>query len=406
MNELNGLLTSRDGAGPPARIVRALSGRGALSAGQIVRITGLAKSTVSVALAELRRQGVIVDAAAGRGGRSRVGRPATRVMLNPEAGTCIGLQVGLDFIQAIVADVSHAILANERMALPHDFTPAQAAEATEALCARAFAVAGLGAAEAEANLLGVGVAVAGPIDPRSGIVYRSSMVPTWAGIDVPALFAPLFGRPVLTENESNCAAIAEMMWGAAAGHEDFVFLKLENHGVGGAVVSGGRVLTGVAGAAGEFGHICIEPDGELCRCGNRGCLELYAGFGRALRSAAGRFGREATVEEVIALAVDGDVGCRRLISDTAAMAGRGLGIIGTIVNPGLVVVGGRLAKAGDLLLGPLTESYDRHTLIKRDAVPAEARTRIVCGQHIDNDSCLGAVGLVLRHHGRLGSPAS
>ncbi|MEZ5667365.1 MAG: ROK family transcriptional regulator [Alphaproteobacteria bacterium] len=401
MNELSGLLTGRDGDGPPARIVRALSERGALSAGQIVRITGLAKSTVSVALAELRRQGVIVDAAARGGGRSQVGRPATRVVLNPEAGTCIGVQVGLDFIQAIVADVSHAILANEKMSLPHDFTTAQAVAATEALCARAYAAAGLGSPLTQANLLGVGVAVAGPIDPRSGRVYRSSMVPTWAGIDIPALFAPIFGRPVLTDNESNCAAIAEMMWGAASGHDDFVFFKMENEGIGGAVVNGGRIVSGVAGAGGEFGHICIEPDGDLCRCGNRGCLELYAGFGRVLRLAETRFGRHARIDEVIAMARQGDVGCRRLIADTAAVAGRGLGIIGTVVNPGLIVVGGRLAKAGDLLLDPLTESYDRHTLIKRDAVPPAAQTRIVCGALIDNDSCLGAVGMVLRHNGRL-----
>ena len=76
-------------------------------------------------------------------------------------------------------------------------------------------------------------------------------------------------------NESNCAALAEMMWGAAVGYSDFVLFKIDR-GVGGAIVSGGRVITGIAGGGGEFGHIVIDPNGELCRCGNRGCLELYA----------------------------------------------------------------------------------------------------------------------------------
>ena len=108
-----------------------------------------------------------------------------------------------------------------------------------------------------------------------------------------------------------------------------------------------------------------------------------------------------TTDDIILEASRGHAGCRRLIADTAEIAGRGLGMIGTIVNPPLIVLAGRLALAGDLLLEPLTRSYEKHTLVKRDEVPAAARTEFTIGKFTDNDSCMGAVGLVLRYHGSL-----
>jgi predicted NBD/HSP70 family sugar kinase len=396
-SELKALLTGRDAGTPSARIVRVLSERGALSPGELARLTGLAKSTVSTTLAELRKSAVIIDHAANDIGRSQVGRPPTRVVLNPVGGTCVGLCIGLNYIQVIVADVSHAVLSDHRSPLPTDYSPAKAAEVTRALAQEAYAEAGL----SQENLLGVGVAVAGPVDPVSGQVMRASGVPTWAGTDIRSLFEPIFRRPIFADNESNCAAIAEMMWGAAVGEEDFVFFKLEVEGIGGAIVARGRVIAGAHGAGGEFGHITVDPMGDLCRCGNRGCLEVHASFRRALAHAETRFGRPTTADEVIGLAVAGDIGCRRLIADAAEAAGRGLGVIGSIIDPGLIVVGGRVARAGDVLLESLAASYDRHTLVKRADLAPASRTRFVTGTLLDNDSCLGGVGLVLRHHGRL-----
>jgi predicted NBD/HSP70 family sugar kinase len=248
-------------------------------------------------------------------------------------------------------------------------------------------------------MLGVGIALAGPIHPTTGRVMRAGGVTTWAGTDIRTIFEPALDCPIFADNESNCSAIAEMMWGVARGHEDFVLFTIDL-GVGGAIVSRGHVLTGVAGAAGEFGHISIDPEGPLCRCGNRGCLELYASFREPMAHAERRFGRRLGIDEVVAIALEGDVGCRRLIEDTATIAGRGLGIIGAAINPRLVVIAGRLVRAGDLFLDALAASYDRYALIKRDA-DEESRTQIVPARFIDNAACLGAVGLVLRHHGRL-----
>ncbi|HEV7718194.1 MAG TPA: ROK family transcriptional regulator [Arsenicitalea sp.] len=394
--ELKSLLSDQAVGTPSGRIVRLLSERGALSATQIAGISGLAKSTVSTALAELRRTGMVVDGTGAENGKGQsVGRPATVLTLNPRAGTCVGLLFGLEHIQMIVADVSHALIADVTLEIEPDYTPAQAAQMAKGLIQQAYSEHAISID----TLLGVGIAVAGPINPSDGKVLRASGVPTWAGIDIRTVFEPALQQPIFADNESNCSAIAEMTWGAAMGFEDFVLFTIDL-GIGGAIVSRGHVMTGIAGAAGEFGHMSIDPQGELCRCGNRGCLELYASFKGPVEQASRRFGRKMNIEEVVALAREGDVGCLRLIEDTAEVAGRGLGIIGAAINPGLIVIGGRLGVAGDMLLNPLEQSFNKHTLVKRDDVSAASRTKFVASRFSANDACMGAVGLVLRHHGR------
>ncbi|MEO8883106.1 MAG: ROK family transcriptional regulator [Devosia sp.] len=392
--KLKSLLAAAGRGTPPGRIVRALSQKGTMSPREIAESTGLAKSTVSTALGELRRTGMVVDGPVENGKASGVGRPSTAVSLNPEAGTCVGLLFGMYHMQMIVADVSHRVIGDKTVYLDPDYSPEAAAELSRCLIRDAYQEHGL----SRDTLLAIGVAVAGPINPQDGRVLRAGGVPTWEGIDLRTVFEPILHRPVFVDNESNCSAIAEMMWGAAVGYEDFIFFTLDL-GVGGAIVSRGHVITGIAGAAGEFGHMSINPDGPLCRCGNRGCLELYASFKEPLLHAAKRFGHPMTMDDVITAAKAGDVGCQRLIEDTATAAGRGLGIIGTVINPALVVIGGRLATAGDLLLAPLEQSFNKYTLVKRGDVTESAQTRIVVSKFIDNDACLGAVGLVLRHYG-------
>jgi predicted NBD/HSP70 family sugar kinase len=392
---LKSLLIDQPRGTPESLIVRCLSRRGAISAAQIARLTGLARSTVSTALSGLKKSGIVVEMSTTGEMAKGVGRPAATLTLNPEAGTCVGVHLGLDEIRLVVADVSHSFISEKTIALGLDYPPDRAAELTKAAIAQCYDENSL----PFSGLLGVGVSVSGPVSP-DGVVQRASIVPTWAGVNIRHVFGPVLDRPIFAANESNCSAIAEMMWGAAVGYEDFVLFKIDL-GVGGAIVHNGRVITGIAGGAGEFGHISIDPSGDLCRCGNRGCLELYASFNRPLEQISRLMGRRVTMDDVIAMAEQGEVGALRMIEDTAEMAGRGLGIIGSILNPPLIVIGGRMALAGDILLAPLAAAYERHSLIKARNVASDSRTRIIIGKHTENDALLGAVGLALSHHGRL-----
>jgi len=393
-NELRSLLTDQSEATPSGRIVRVLSERGPMSAREIGENTGLAKSTVSTALTELRRAGMVVDGV-GDSRISGVGRPATTVSLNPQVGTCVGLLIGMEHMQLIVADVSHAVLAERTIYLDPDFSPEEAARTGARMLAEAYEEQHL----SRDTLLGIGIALAGPVNPEDGRMLRAGGMPHWAGLDIRATFEPALQQTVIADNESNCSAVAEMMWGAAVGQDDFVLFTLDK-GVGGAIVNNGRVIRGIAGGAGEFGHMSINPDGPLCRCGNRGCLEVYASLRQPLEYASKRFCRPVSIEDLVNMAKAGDPGCLRLVEDTAVAAGRGLALIGSALNPPLIVVGGRLALAGDLMMKPLEDSYDRHTLVRRADVSDAARTRFVVSRFLENDACMGAVGLVLRHFGR------
>ena len=393
-DDLKSLLNEEDAASAEARVVRVLSERGAVSANEIARATGLSRSTISQALTELRNARVIVEATA-QGAARGVGRPAASFALNPRAGVCLGLHLSLDEIRYVAADVSHSVIFEKTVPLGRDYAPGPAVDATRKALRAACREAGI----SWSHVIGVGVSFSGPVAP-DGRVQRASIIPTWAGVNLREVFEPALEKPIFADNESNCSAIAEMTWGAAAGVEDFVLFKIDI-GVGGAIVAGGRVLSGVAGAGGEFGHMTLDPQGELCRCGNRGCLELSASLNPALAVASRLAGRTVGADEFVAAAAAGDVGYRRLLADTAEVAGRGLGVIGAILNPGLILIGGRAALAGEALLAPLIASYERHTLIKRDETPEGQRVRIEIARYPENHALLGAVALVLRRHGRL-----
>jgi predicted NBD/HSP70 family sugar kinase/biotin operon repressor len=392
--ELTALLDEDESSAPESRLVKALSERGSISASELSRLTGLARSTISTALAELKRAGVVIESLRGEAARG-VGRPALAYALNPEAGTCFGLHLSLKDIRLMVADVSHSVICEKNIPLGLDYTPEAAVAAARRGLREIYAEKGLSLR----TLIGVGISFSGPVAP-DGRIQRASIVPTWAGVNIRDVFEPALQRPIFADNESNCSALAEMTWGAAIGEEDFVFFTVDV-GVGGAIVARGRVLTGVAGGAGEFGHMTIDPEGDLCRCGNRGCLELTASFSPTLAIASRALGRTIEIDEFVQLALVGHVGFARLVEDTGLKAGRGLGMVGAVLNPGLVIVGGRGAVAGEMLLEPLRRAYERHTLIKGRDVPQAQRTRIELGRFNSNNALMGAVALVLRRQGRL-----
>jgi len=346
-------------------------------------------------VAELQRSGVVIEA--GRslppaGGAS--GRPAAALTLNPANGICVGLQIGLDSIRAVLADVSHAVLATRVAPLALDFTPSEGLEAARRLIDEVQDAAGT----SPGRLLGIGIAVPSPVHPRTGRVIRSSIIGTWGGIEIARLFEATLGRPVVVDNESNCAALAEFTWGAARGHADVVYYKIEG-GVGGAVIANGRLVRGVAGGAGEFGHIVLDPNGPVCRCGHRGCFELYLAIPALLRLLRPTYGEDVTVQRMIDLARSGDAGCRRVIADAAEIAGRGIAIACNMFNPELVVVAGALTDAADLLLTPLRHALSRHALIPVRGDESGAATALVLASLGEDASALGAMGLALRQIG-------
>jgi predicted NBD/HSP70 family sugar kinase len=142
--------------------------------------------------------------------------------------------------------------------------------------------------------------------------------------------------------------------------------------------------------AGEIGHVTVDEQGMLCRCGNRGCLETVASVPAIIRLVSQTRGEVSNVEQLIALAEGGDLGCRRAIADAARVVGRVVGNTCNLFNPEMVVIGGDLSAAGELLLGPLREA------VMRAALPAATKgLDVVAGELGDRANVLGALALAI-----------
>jgi predicted NBD/HSP70 family sugar kinase len=370
-------------------VIRLLRERGTLSRAEIARAVGLSPSTVSALVGSLVAEGLCMEL----GGQlppagGRAGRPGTAVMLNPSSGEAVGIDFGYRHVHVIIADVTHAVQIAKSAPLPADYDPSHGLDAAADLVRAAMDEAGTD----PARILGVGVSLPGPYN-RAAALPNSGLIPTWSGIPVAAELGRRLKLPVVADNDANLGALAERQWGAGAGIDELVYLKLHNT-VGAAFVSNGRLTRGAVGGAGEIGHLVMDDKGPLCRCGNRGCLESYVGLPNVMRALEPGYGDRITLRDVITKAWQGDRGCIRALNEAGRMAGRAAGMLCTILDPAAVVVGGALAAAGELLLAPLREAA---TAVNLPASGSELR---IIPAALGAQACaLGAVALVLGQTG-------
>lgn len=210
----------------------------------------------------------------------------------------------------------------------------------------------------------VGVAAPGPLDPRAGIVYFAPNLPGWTNIKLRARLAELTGRRVILGNDANAAALGELYFGAGRGTQNLIYVGLGT-GVGGGVISEGRLIDGIRGMGAELGHTTVSLDGPRCSCGSLGCLETYCaawaitheaellircGRGAAIQHAAG----EGPVgpRAVGVAATQGDPAALALLNRAGTALGAGLANFVNIFNPELILIGGGVAEIGEPLLQP------------------------------------------------------
>jgi len=191
------------------------------------------------------------------------------------------------------------------------------------------------------------------------------------------------------DNDANLGALGEYVWGAGQHSADLVYVKVAT-GIGAGIVLDGRLYRGSAGTAGELGHITLDARGPVCRCGNRGCVELSAGGRALLRHARVTHPQLDSLVELVELATLGDPGCRRLLADAGRQLGFALGGLLNLINPDRIVVGGELGAATELLLEPL-----RRGLADTAMAAAAAAAEVVSTELGARASALGGVALAL-----------
>jgi predicted NBD/HSP70 family sugar kinase len=243
-----------------ALVLRTMFREGPLSRADLARVTHLTRVTTSDLVAELLAEG-LVEELGTREGTGRVGKPATLLGVVPDARLTIALDASDDErFRAAIVDLSGKVL--ERRAAERDGRSGDEAVAlARALCADL-------ASSADRPLLGVGVGSPGLVDPR-GIVLEAPNL-AWHGLDLVAALNRL-GAPVHVANDANAAVLGELGLGGAADRS--LFLVKVGHGVGAGLVLDGHLVVGDRFAAGEIGHVVVDPDGERCACGRTGCLE-------------------------------------------------------------------------------------------------------------------------------------
>jgi glucokinase len=244
-----------------------------------------------------------------------------------------------------------------------------------------------------------GIDCAGLIDGMKGQLHYSPNLPGWEGTALGDLFARELGMPVTVDNDVNCAAWGEFVLGAGRGTSFFFCLTLGT-GIGGGVIADGRLYRGWQGMAGEVGHQVIDPDGPPCPCGNKGCLEAMANAESIVRRARAALasgapsaledGEGLTSRLIAEAAGRGDAVAVKALEETGRALGTGLANIVHMFNPEVIAVGGGVAGAGELILGPARESMREQLM---DEILAAVR--IVPAELGNTASLVGAAMMAL-----------
>ncbi|HVV13649.1 ROK family protein [Amycolatopsis sp.] len=320
-----------------------------LSRADVAAATSLARATASRLADDLVAGGVLGETEPGSAvGRGRPGTP----LVPGSALAALGLQVNAGFLAARVIDLRGRVVAEATEY--DDFVGSDPAPTLARLGDLSARVCG--GVPAGVRLVGAGLAVPGLVAEESGLLVRAPNL-GWSDVRPAELIKgeALSGLSPNVGNEANLAArtIAAVAPGRPGEFADFVYLSGEI-GIGGAAVSGGEVMSGRHGWAGEIGHVCVDPAGPRCRCGATGCLETYAGRD-ALLAAAG-LTPASSPAELAELAARGDKRARAALSGTARALGVALAGVINVLDIPTVVLGGHLAHLAELL-APEVEAH-------------------------------------------------
>jgi glucokinase len=322
------------------------------------------------------------------------------------AGPVLGLDIGGTKLAAGVVSADGKVVSWER-------APSVAAEGPERVIARLVDLGRLSVRRAGLRMEdigGVGVACGGPLDPETGVIINALNNPGWVNVPLKSMLEAALGRPAYVENDANAAALGEHRYGAGRGTDNLVYITVST-GIGGGLILDGELFRGENGNAGEIGHLQVAYQGRACHCGGQGCVEAYAsGTNIAQRAREALVSEEPSVllelagtpdritaEAVADAARRGDPVAARIWDETIEVLAAGVASTVNAFNPRLVVIGGGVTGAGDLLFEPL-----RRRAIARAMPPLAAVVRIVPAELGERTGVIGAAAVALT---RVSAPA-
>lgn len=327
-----------------------------ISRADIARESGLTPATVSNITSELLDLGLIVETERGE---SSGGRKPILLSINNTACYFGGIHIGSTSIDAAVFDVGADILKEYSLPLYND-TPEKAAENALLLLEKAKKAANID------ELAGIGVCTHGLVRSSDGVMVFAPNL-GWSNVKIRDMLEKASGLPVYVENDVRSMALAESWCGLACGVKDYVYLYI-GPGIGGSIVSNNELYSGNGGFAGEFGHTTVEPNGPLCSCGNRGCLQAVASETAVLKNyiAAKKETDKnfscGSFDELIAAAANGDKKAIDEIFKSVRYIAIEVGNIINTLSPNLIVMNGKLTELGNIVMDKLKEEVEHHSM--------------------------------------------
>ena len=351
---------------------------------ELAAVTGMARSTIGLRLDTLLELDLICPIGDGA---SSGGRPPSQFALNPSARVVIGADFGATHATLAVTDLGGTGLLTRR-------APVRIADGPEAVLAWFVEAARTLLADAgrtPADLLAVGMGLPGPVEHDTGRPVTPPIMPGWDGFDVAGRIRDELGVPALVDNDVNIMAIGERTR-VYPGVRDLIYVKIAT-GIGSGIISGGLLQRGAQGSAGDIGHVRIERGtGVACHCGNFGCLEAMASGPAIVRQLRQEGVDVADTDGLVDLVRHNDIAAIRAVRQAGRDIGEVLTVCVSMVNPSVIVLGGRVSGAGEHLLAGV-----REVVYQRSPPLATQHLSIVQTREAENAAVIGASVLALHY---------
>ena len=377
-------------------VLNALRLHAPISRAELAAVTKLNRSTISNIVNVLIEDGLVLELDAME---SKVGRPGIALALRPDGGAVVGVEVGVGFVSVILTDFVANILWRESSEFSLEKPQIEIISEAEKLIDQAISFAD----ERHLRVLGIGLGVPGLVNVQKGeLLFAPNL--GWHDVPLRLMWSQRFNLPLYVENEANLGALGEYYFGVGRDVDNFIYLS-SGVGLGGGIITNGKLFKGGRGFAGEIGHIQRDPQGEICGCGRRGCWETQVGpravLQRVKRSIAADSGntntkhisgdlKDLTFNQVVDCALQGDPLCCSALHEVGKNLGTGIADLANIFNPQIVVIGGAFSYAREIILPVLENTISNETL-----TAVKENLSVKFSEHGAEACVLGVIAVVL-----------
>ena len=375
-------------------VLRTINDYGPASKKEIVRLTGLSFAKVNSLIISLSKSGIIRE----NGKEESIGgRRSSLFELNPDFKYVVGCQLSHTEIQTVICTLKGKVVSSDIKEYEKSAGKEVVIESVLASIENIMNTSGI----PRNKFLGVGVAIAGLINPKDGTALPFPHLVKWGNVSFKTIIMEKFKLPCYVHNVANAAALAELKFGVGKGKSNLLYLNVGS-GLGMGIVLNGKLYEGISGSAGEFGHITVDEHGPLCECGNVGCLEAIAsttaivknakhllnqGVNSILSDLVNNDYEKINFQHICQAAEQGDKLAFNLIDKMGENLGEGIVTLINLMNPETIILGGRIVRVQKLIINPITNIIQKRAL--------EIPRREVEIVFSEMDGVAGAIGAII-----------